>query len=794
MEFALTIKEIIALLAAIAGTGYFVKELNDTDEMEANKSGFGFIKNMIGDTMGMIKYYTAPIVDPLVQNATAFNQKTMAAMATIKGEEGIYTATGQSILYDDGTEKAGAFSVMDKAMALLTVAGTCGLDMTYDRAKELLTTLNIYWDKWVIAGTDKIMTILDEDGKTEYVPNELATDIKNALIDADFFETGRVVNVDNYVANTKLPLVKFSSLAYEYFDEIKEDYGVYSHYFTLFRDLKKYIDLSVYDNDSLTFVRAAVTNTGGPSTNVKITVYLIQLLTDVDEFSAINKPLVEEDFDKLGNVCVKTQDYTNMTFNKSVRLIDTHIVLEYYWDPIDLDPEPFKITSSVKRDVTIPANTSYSVIPDRGYIVNIGEERSTIEGVGIQTGALLPTYEEQMEALLERLGQTKSKVRYKAKAETETETEYIPITRPKVETNIETNTGTQTDSIADLPTDTADEIVEQVKPVIEEIVITQPYIPEPTFPPIGVINVPGLDPIGDTGFVGIYNPSRVQLRQFTGWLWSDDFLDFLSSKMFGSPFDAIISLHAIYCTPDVTGTGNIVCGRRNSGISSNLCGQYATIDCGSIKINRYFGTARDYQSKIEIYLPFIGIQMLDTADVLDRTLNVTYKIDILTGTCIAIIKADGQIICEYDGNCACQIPISGSSYSSILGALTGAGAALAAGIGLASAPALVAGTLAVGAGVTAGMSANKEPIKKSGSFSANAGALGIKKPFLIITRNVPYEAYDRDTFEGLPCNVTRVLGECNGFTKVHEINLNNVNGTSEEIEELKSLMNEGIII
>ena len=310
--------------------------------------------------------------------------------------------------------------------------------------------------------------------------------------------------------------------------------------------------------------------------------------------------------------------------------------------------------------------------------------------------------------------------------------------------------------------------------------------PTPVIPPIGV---------EATGFVALYNPTQSQLSSFSQYLWSSDFIDNFK-KLFANPMDAIIGLHMIYATPSRGSEAEIVCGYAHSGVMSNTVNsQYIEIDCGSIKVNRYFGSVLDYApyTKLQVYLPFVGIVDLDTNEIMGGTLNIKYRIDVLTGSCLARLKVTrGDYNAElynFAGNCAVQLPISGGSYSGIIANAIGVAGSIGATIasGGALAPVLV------GSAVSSAINSHVN-VSHSGSLGSNAGALGIMKPYLIITRPKPAEADNFNKFYGKPSNKTVILSSCSGYTRVKDVHVDNIVATDNELSEIEQLLKEGVII
>lgn len=283
----------------------------------------------------------------------------------------------------------------------------------------------------------------------------------------------------------------------------------------------------------------------------------------------------------------------------------------------------------------------------------------------------------------------------------------------------------------------------------------------------------------------IYNPTLGQLNNLGAWLWSTNFIDQIL-KIFNDPMQAIIGLHKVYATPNISSSGNIKVGYLDSGVPSNIVGnQYTYIDCGTVSLREYYGNILDYSpyTTVQLYLPFIGIVSLDIADVSRSSITVKYGVDVLTGACLASVSVQrdnaGGILYQYSGNCACQYPLSSGSY---MGMVTGALGAIGS---------LARGNI-IGTGLSvAGMHTN---IERSGGFSGNAGAMGIKKPYLIISR--PQSAMNNGfpSIQGYPSNYYTRLGNCSGFTQIAECHVENISATDKELDKIKDLLKEGVIL
>lgn len=383
---------------------------------------------------------------------------------------------------------------------------------------------------------------------------------------------------------------------------------------------------------------------------------------------------------------------------------------------------------------------------------------------------------------------------------------YLPASFPTggVGNKPTTDGATQDDTAIDIDT-TTDELIKTLIDLLQDPQ-TQAGMENDTNTPTKPIDPNGGDtgtgstpaiipPIGTASALWkIYNPSQSQLDTFGAWLWSSNFVDQLL-KLFNDPMQAIIGLHKIYATPPTSGSGAIKVGYLVSDASANyVSAQYTEIDCGSIDMLEYFNNVFDYDpfTKITVFLPFIGFRPLNVSDVMRGKIGIKYTIDVLTGACLATISitrdANTNVLYTFSGNCAVQYPVSSGSYVGIITGLLGIAGGIAGTIasGGALAPMLMGAGASVGA-----MHTN---IEHSGNISANAGAMGSKKPYIIIERpqtKLPLLGVD---IEGKPQNKTVILGSLTGHVRVKAAEYNGFSCTAGELVKIKQLLTSGIII
>ena len=316
-------------------------------------------------------------------------------------------------------------------------------------------------------------------------------------------------------------------------------------------------------------------------------------------------------------------------------------------------------------------------------------------------------------------------------------------------------------------------LIDPVKPPTPIPDIVEPPIP---FIPTDTIN---------NGFVGCYNLSPNEVKQFSEFLWSEGFLNTLKN-LISDPIQTIISFHQIYAKPQIeTEKTPIKCGFVVSTVNSNrVTNQYITIDCGTIDLSEFFSSYSDYEpyTKTELFLPFIGIVRLNTNEIMGRSVKIEYKVDVFTGTCVANIYVNGALLYTYNGNCAVQLPITGGSFAeSVIGIIGGAiGGATKGGFG---------GALIGGATQTL----NMLEVQRTGNLSANAGVFCPRKPYFIITRTNDVTPTNYQVFEGYASSDYVSLANLSGFTKVIGVQINSISCTEQERDMLLTILNDGVI-
>lgn len=354
--------------------------------------------------------------------------------------------------------------------------------------------------------------------------------------------------------------------------------------------------------------------------------------------------------------------------------------------------------------------------------------------------------------------------------------------------------------------------------------------------------------LSDTGFTRIFNPTLTQIRDLASYMWTDQtFFETLFNKLiqvFENPMDAIIAFNIVPCEIPDGGTTEFKVLYIPTGIQMTYAAQqYVSVDCGSVTIQRMFGSAIDFNpyTKIKAYLPYIGMIDLDTDECMGKTLRLVYTIDIVSGSCVAQIYVDGDPLYQFSGHCAQYIPLAASDFSNYASAITGiaklaVGAAAAGGSGAAAAvgsnglqmtgktvetstsrdpntgrqiktgtvtreeyslpptqtsfasqaPGLVANTLAQ-------VISSKIGIQHTSGFTGASGYIAYRQPFVNIEYPSVANPANYGAFNGRPCMMSLALNQLTGYTVIQQIQLTGFTCTQPELEELNILLKGGVV-
>ena len=333
------------------------------------------------------------------------------------------------------------------------------------------------------------------------------------------------------------------------------------------------------------------------------------------------------------------------------------------------------------------------------------------------------------------------------------------------------------------------------------------------------------------GFCSLYKMTQQQMADLADYLWglsTGTIATFL--PVFSNPMDCIIAVGIVPVEPEVEIQDDLIkVGNLTTTVwARRITKQYDEIDMGEVEIGKgsFTNSFMDYSpySKVELYLPYIGNVSLDTDEVMDGTVGVKYKFDLLSGSCVAEVKvtktynyqdADhvhSNILYRYSGNFLANIPINGENFAQMFNAVIGA---VAMGInaagnyktGIASADMAKSADVSSarsdaaslhrsaaafnGVGATSAM---KPSIQRAGNVSSVCGFLSKQKPEIILKLPKIANIGENQGHEvGYPRYGEYTIAELEGYSSIMMIHLKNIPCTDTERSMIESDLNAGVI-
>lgn len=268
----------------------------------------------------------------------------------------------------------------------------------------------------------------------------------------------------------------------------------------------------------------------------------------------------------------------------------------------------------------------------------------------------------------------------------------------------------------------------------------------------------------------------------------------------------------------------------------------------NVKLSTLLGDSETFRlvkpySTYSLYIPYLGFNDIDMEEFLvkfdesnnplDNYFRINLVFDLLTNSMTAVVGITktqnislddvdlGKVIHTFSGSCGVTLTTSTSNYqnlqqnlisSSIGASVKGAGALATIGLvkkfATATGAGPIMGSLAIAGGVLnfAGATADALIHSKDPVSVQNTNPIGPidkiylpTKPFLIKKSKVPViDTVADNTYKhsiGLPLQKSKQLGLLSGYTKCVKANIHGLdNATSEEINDINTLLNAGVII
>lgn len=217
-------------------------------------------------------------------------------------------------------------------------------------------------------------------------------------------------------------------------------------------------------------------------------------------------------------------------------------------------------------------------------------------------------------------------------------------------------------------------------------------------------------------------------------------------------FQYIFKCHKLFFNVNPEFETSITLANYRSNIYCNGTTQtFLNVNCGSVFIPEIYHNVFDYQfTTSRIYLPFIGFKEIDTPNIMNSNVTLTYKANVIDGTTLAIISTDlrGELY-QFEGVASFDIPYMINQYKN---------------------------------------SINHE-LYHTSAF------LGSFTPSIQLITNKPYGVNNDNVF-GYSVNQWCKIGNCNGYIKCADIQLILTKNfiTNSEMELITTLLKEGVFV
>lgn len=244
------------------------------------------------------------------------------------------------------------------------------------------------------------------------------------------------------------------------------------------------------------------------------------------------------------------------------------------------------------------------------------------------------------------------------------------------------------------------------------------------------------------------------------------------------------------------------------GIFARSALSLARITLCNKQIIPYFNNFLDYApyTRIEVFIPFLGIIELSTSEFMGKVLRIDYVFDFNSGMASVYIMADEVIKITKMAQVGQQIPIGSSNqrtmFQSLMQGIGGLGISAAAPL------AMPRRTFSAQMGHIGGMAIDdvKSTVNTISNMQMETTVRGdLTNAFLsYYAPNNVYIIYTRPTIQepstyksliGKPSLMSKKLNQCFGFTRINSIHLENFDSAlTEELTEIENLLQQGIIL
>ena len=300
-----------------------------------------------------------------------------------------------------------------------------------------------------------------------------------------------------------------------------------------------------------------------------------------------------------------------------------------------------------------------------------------------------------------------------------------------------------------------------------------------------------------------YALTTSRCQSFGDYLWNAGVFSNIK-LMNNSPIENVVSCKifpmSFSGTDEKIKLGNVILDVQGAKMNSNSTFLY---DIGTITLSEYYHSFLDYEpfTSVNIFLPFIGFQTLPTTLLMNHSVSVKYAVDVITGSCKAMIFRDGLEVLNFSGVMGIDIPVSAQNRAQVEMAYIETGAKTAidtvATVATGGASKAMTALSAVGGASEGLLDLAKAQYRTSttGSHNSATSACETLQCYIIVDRPIWQDLQGFNHAYGRMCNLTQNLSNLSGFTICNShIDLSGIECTEEEREEIFNYLTGGVIL
>ena len=158
---------------------------------------------------------------------------------------------------------------------------------------------------------------------------------------------------------------------------------------------------------------------------------------------------------------------------------------------------------------------------------------------------------------------------------------------------------------------------------------------------------------GFYGSINVYELTNDNLKQFAAERFSK------TTEDLGK---YVTNLFRIFCPVGETTDAVITTGDVNTGIQAKTPkSDIVVLDFGDVTIPFHNNDVTDYNSNIQMFLPFVGFVSID-ATYIGKAINLTYEVNVITGEAVVKLSTEGIIFSVYDCKVSSALIYKTSDY------------------------------------------------------------------------------------------------------------------------------------